>query len=280
MGSLNDLLLLSKLNGYLKKFLEDISVIFSKADKDNSGTLTVKEFQDALDDICERYPQMQLYLKNKQMSNLVDILKESKGDVEKEAVALNIEEFKLALKVDFQMKNLPATAEAQACEYKQKFKALEVMAEQVKSEGFSSTNSISSAPPSTNSSSNKLERTGSRPRGSGSPFKCIGLGFVHQMKSERDDDEFAAGRLRIEELEALAASRQKEIFMLNTRLATAESITHDVLRDLLGLKSDMTGYASLLDNQQVEKITEKAQLHNTGVQNQMLFTLSCSLPMF
>ncbi|KAK1358771.1 kinesin-like protein KIN-12D [Heracleum sosnowskyi] len=165
---------------------------------------------------------------------------------------------------------LNLNAEAQACEYKQKFKALEVMAEQVKSEGFSSTNSISSAPPSTNSSSNKLERTGSRPRGSGSPFKCIGLGFVQQMKSERDDDELAAGRLRIEELEALAASRQKEIFMLNTRLATAESMTHDVLRDLLGLKSDMTGYASLLDNQQVEKITEKAQLHNTGVQNKDL----------
>lgn len=55
---------------------------------------------------------MQLYLKNKQMSNLIDILKESKGDVAKESVALNIEEFKLALsQVDFQMKNLPATAQ-------------------------------------------------------------------------------------------------------------------------------------------------------------------------
>lgn len=88
------------------------------------------------------------------------------------------------------------------------------MAEEVKSEGFSSTNSISSAPPSTNSSSNKLERTGSRPRGSGSPFKCIGLGFVQQMKSERDEDELTAGRLRIEELEALAASRQKEVGLI------------------------------------------------------------------
>ncbi|KAK1378867.1 hypothetical protein POM88_025611 [Heracleum sosnowskyi] len=98
-----------------RKVMEDISAIFSKADKDRSGTLTVKEFQDALDDICERYPQMQLYLKNKQMSNLVDILKESKGDVAKEAVALNIEEFKLALsQVDFQMKNLPATAQVAA----------------------------------------------------------------------------------------------------------------------------------------------------------------------
>lgn len=89
------------------------------------------------------------------------------------------------------------------------------MAEQVKSEGLSSTNSINSAPPSTNSSSNKLERTGPRPRGSGSPFKCIGLGFVQQIKSERDDDELTAGRLRIEELEALAASRQKEVGLMH-----------------------------------------------------------------
>nr|GEX46763.1 hypothetical protein [Tanacetum cinerariifolium] len=32
--------------------MEDISAIFQKADKDNSRTLTVKEFQEALDDIC------------------------------------------------------------------------------------------------------------------------------------------------------------------------------------------------------------------------------------
>lgn len=55
---------------------------------------------------------MQLYLKNKKMSNLVDLLKESKGDVAKESIALNVEEFKSALsQVDSQMKNLPATAQ-------------------------------------------------------------------------------------------------------------------------------------------------------------------------
>ncbi|KAI3732072.1 hypothetical protein L1987_63269 [Smallanthus sonchifolius] len=41
-----------------RKVMEDISAIFQKADKDSSGTLTVKEFQEALDDICDRYPQM------------------------------------------------------------------------------------------------------------------------------------------------------------------------------------------------------------------------------
>lgn len=91
---------------------EDISAIFSKADKDNSGTLTVKEFQEVIDDICERYPQVELYLKNKQMHNIVDLLKGSKGDVAKESIELDIEEFKSALsQVDSQMKNLPATAQ-------------------------------------------------------------------------------------------------------------------------------------------------------------------------
>ncbi|KAJ0437320.1 putative NADH:ubiquinone reductase (non-electrogenic) [Helianthus annuus] len=80
-----------------RKVMEDISDIFQKADKEKSGTLTVKEFQEALDDICDRYPQ------------------ESKGDVSKEAIELNVEEFKSALsQVDSQMKNLPATAQVAA----------------------------------------------------------------------------------------------------------------------------------------------------------------------
>lgn len=93
----------------LNYWQEDISSIFKKADKDSSGTLTVKEFQETLDDICDRYPQVKLYLKNKNMSSLVDLLKESKGDAAKE---FNVEEFKTALsQVDSQMKNLPATAQ-------------------------------------------------------------------------------------------------------------------------------------------------------------------------
>ncbi|KAJ4703367.1 External alternative NAD(P)H-ubiquinone oxidoreductase [Melia azedarach] len=98
-----------------RKVMEDIAVIFSKADKDNSGTLTVKEFQEVIKDICERYPQVELYLKNKKMSDIVDLLKEAKGDVAKETIELNIEEFKSALsEVDTQMKNLPATAQVAA----------------------------------------------------------------------------------------------------------------------------------------------------------------------
>lgn len=91
---------------------EDIAAIFRKADKDNSGTLTVTEFQEVLNDICERYPQMELYLKSKQMHNLVDLLKDSKVNDVKESLEVSIEEFKSALsQVDSQVKNLPATAQ-------------------------------------------------------------------------------------------------------------------------------------------------------------------------
>lgn len=62
----------------------------------------------------------------------------------------------------------------------------------------------------TNASSNKSEKNSTKSRGSGSPFKCIGLGLAQQIKSEKDE-ELNAGRLRIEELEALGASRQKEV---------------------------------------------------------------------
>ncbi|KAL3624944.1 hypothetical protein CASFOL_031612 [Castilleja foliolosa] len=98
-----------------RKVMEDVWAIFGKADKDNSGTLTVKEFQEVLNDICERYPQVGLYLKSRQMKGLVDLLKDSKGDAVKESVEVNLEEFKSAMsQVDSQMKNLPATAQVAA----------------------------------------------------------------------------------------------------------------------------------------------------------------------
>lgn len=95
-----------------RKVMEDISEIFRVADKDKSGTLTVKEIQDILDDIYVRYPQVQLYLKSKQMNGVADLVRSAKGDAEKESVELNIEEFKKALSlVDSQVKFLPATAQ-------------------------------------------------------------------------------------------------------------------------------------------------------------------------
>ncbi|PPD80536.1 hypothetical protein GOBAR_DD22545 [Gossypium barbadense] len=104
--------------------------------------------------------------------------------------------------------------------------------------------------------SDKNEKTSTRSRGSSSPFRCISS-LVQQMNSEKDQ-ELSNARLRIEELEALSASRQKEIYMLNARLAAAESMTHDVIRDLLGVKLDMTNYANLIDQHQVQKLLKEA----------------------
>ena len=92
------------------------------------------------------------------------------------------------------------------------FKALEAMAEQVKPEGLSS---HSTSANSHNALSNKSEKNATKSRGSSSPFKCIGLGLSQQVKYEKVE-ELSAARLRIEELEAQAACRQREVdFLLN-----------------------------------------------------------------
>ncbi|WOL05131.1 kinesin-like protein KIN-12F [Canna indica] len=143
-------------------------------------------------------------------------------------------------------------AEAQAREYKLKFKELEAMAQKVNADPASSN--------AASLTSTKSEKSASKPRGSSSPFKCIGLGLVQQMNSEKDE-ELTEARRKIEELESLVASRQKEIFMLNTRLAQAESMTHDVIRDLLGVKLDMT---SLLDQPEMSKIKGTTQSCDDG----------------
>ncbi|KAK9284719.1 hypothetical protein L1049_023896 [Liquidambar formosana] len=97
-----------------RKVMEDISAIFSKADKKNSGTLNVKDFKEVIADICERYPQVEIYLKRKKLRNFVELLKSSQG-AQNDSVELNIESFKSALsEVDTQMKNLPATAQVAA----------------------------------------------------------------------------------------------------------------------------------------------------------------------
>lgn len=65
-------------------------------------------------------------------------------------------------------------------------------------------------------------------------------------------------KLRVEDLQTLASNRQKEICMLNTKLAAAESMTHDVIRDLLGVKLDMTSYANLINQNQLQRFIEDA----------------------
>lgn len=91
---------------YYYALQEDVDSIFRVADKDNSGTLSVKKIKNVLGDIYQRYPQVELYLKTNQMKGFHDLLKD------KESEELNIEEFKKALaQVDSQVKMLPATAQ-------------------------------------------------------------------------------------------------------------------------------------------------------------------------
>ncbi|GKA55412.1 external alternative NAD(P)H-ubiquinone oxidoreductase B1, mitochondrial-like protein [Tanacetum coccineum] len=95
-----------------RKVMEDISAIFTAADKDNSGTLSVEEFQDIIDDILIRYPQVELHLRDKHLACVTDLLRDPEGNARKE---VDIEGFKLALsQVDLQMKSLPATAQVAA----------------------------------------------------------------------------------------------------------------------------------------------------------------------
>ncbi|XP_042475979.1 kinesin-like protein KIN-12C isoform X2 [Macadamia integrifolia] len=139
-------------------------------------------------------------------------------------------------------------AEAQATQYQQKYKALEDMVREVQSDPSSSTSAALTL--------DKNEKTATRARGSSSPFRCI-ASLVQQMNSEKDR-ELSMAKLRIEELGALAAKRHKEVCMLNARLSAAENMTHDVIRDLLGVKLDITNYANLIDQDQIQKLLEEA----------------------
>ncbi|XP_058779010.1 kinesin-like protein KIN-12E [Vicia villosa] len=49
-----------------------------------------------------------------------------------------------------------------------------------------------------------------------------------------------------------------KVCMLQTRLAAIECMTHDVIRDLLGVKLDITNYANLIDQNQIVKLVEEA----------------------
>lgn len=65
-----------------------------------------------VDDIRERYPQVEIYLKKNKMKNFAALLKKTQSDTQKQSTELDIESFQSVLsEVDSQMKNLPATAQ-------------------------------------------------------------------------------------------------------------------------------------------------------------------------
>ncbi|KAK1295581.1 hypothetical protein QJS10_CPA16g01742 [Acorus calamus] len=71
--------------------------------------------------------------------------------------------------------------------------------------------------------------------------------------------------------EAQASQFQQKVCALTARLATVESMTHDVIRDLLGVKMDMTNYANLIDHQQLQRaLAQQATEESNAKENENL----------
>ncbi|KAI4376005.1 hypothetical protein MLD38_013807 [Melastoma candidum] len=225
--------------------------------------------------------ELELHALKDQIQNLKDadadmnrILNEKSADLEimqKQNLTLKTDVVNRDLEIE-QLKahisELNLIAEAQASECLQKFKELEALAEQVRPE-------LSFAP-SAGQLTFKSEKNCSKSRGSGSPFKCIGSGLVHQIKSEKYE-ELTSARKRIEELELVVETKQKDILALKAKLATSDSMTHDVIRDLLRVKLDMNSYASMLDDHHAEKMEENPQVQSLEMESQDLIKLKKQL---
>ncbi|XVE82347.1 hypothetical protein DITRI_Ditri15bG0141200 [Diplodiscus trichospermus] len=209
----------------------------SKVDKFSGIVHSVNSNVEQTEDLISRHMHNNILLELDEAHTRIRILEKEKADL-----SIEIKQCKEYIS------ELVLHSEAQASQYQQKYKTLEAMFHEVKTDLPTSISTVSMA--------DKNEKTSTRSRGSSSPFRCISS-LVQQMNLEKDQ-ELSVARLRIEELEAVSASRQKEIYMLNTRLAAAESMTHDVIRDLLGVKLDMTNYANLIDQHQVQKLVEDA----------------------
>lgn len=66
--------------------------------------------------------------------------------------------------------------------------------------------------------SDKTEKSLVRPRGSSSPFRCIG-NLVQQVNTEKDQ-ELSLAKLRVEDLQTLASNRQKEVIKITYSIYT------------------------------------------------------------
>jgi chromosome segregation ATPase len=66
--------------------------------------------------------------------------------------------------------------------------------------------------------------------------------------------------------------KDKQINMLNVQLVEAETLTQDVMHDLHSVKLDISNYASLVSQQQLELISERAR-HSDEAQEKVAFPL-------
>lgn len=108
----------------------------------------------------------------------------------------------------------------------EQYKTLEAMFDEVKTDVAN----VSAGP-----ISERGDKIPARTRGSSSPFRCITT-LVQQMNQEKDQ-ELSSARLRIEELESLAACRYKEVNKLS-----------QLSKDLLKLSSLVTYMHSFSKN--------------------------------
>ncbi|XP_050205757.1 external alternative NAD(P)H-ubiquinone oxidoreductase B4, mitochondrial-like [Mercurialis annua] len=95
-----------------RRLMDDVEAIFSKANKNNTGALDIKDLKEVVGQIYERYPQVKLHMEKNHLKNFDAMLKKAQENDKKQ---IDLETFKNALsKVDFQVKNLPATAQVAA----------------------------------------------------------------------------------------------------------------------------------------------------------------------
>ncbi|CAK9182804.1 unnamed protein product [Ilex paraguariensis] len=210
--------------------------------------LAVENFTENMDSVHSNAEQLAENQLTRTPQNLSVLLHEAHNRIrvlleERAEQAKEIKQYK-----DY-VRELVLHAEAQASQYQEKYKTLEAMVCDVKTDSSKLT--------STEPKVDKTERSSMKTRGSSSPFRCIAS--LVQLANLEKDQELLTARLHLEELESLAASRQKEVCMLNARLVATENMTHDVIRDLLGVKLDMTNYANLIDHYQLQKAVEGAQ---------------------
>uniref|UniRef100_K4A2T7 Uncharacterized protein n=1 Tax=Setaria italica TaxID=4555 RepID=K4A2T7_SETIT len=83
------------------------------------------------------------------------------------------------------------------------------------------------------------------------------------LEVKHKDDEIRQYKEHIAELvlhsEAQSLLYQEKICLLTSRLAAVDTMTHDIIRELLGVKLDMTNYANLLDQEELQKLLIASQ---------------------
>ncbi|KAL2619870.1 hypothetical protein R1flu_000075 [Riccia fluitans] len=95
-----------------RKIMEDINKLFELADKDKSGTLTVEEFKEMMEWARKRYPQIETFMKKKQLKDVRLLIKSAEASHTTDKTEVDLEAFKEAVaEIDSQMTRFPATAQ-------------------------------------------------------------------------------------------------------------------------------------------------------------------------